>query len=183
MRERTAVRGMVTVTVRGGDGRIRTERRSLLRRMLRLAARPMVYSHHNTITLQGDGLMADMMSGTPTQVKLTSATGYMQAGTGWTGNTPKANTRCNAPTGALQRLDEGYPKTQGAFGDEGQSTVVFRATFPPGTLDADGINECALLNGGTGTAKCLAYAQLVPAVNVTKNDSLTVCWSVSFCGE
>ena len=38
------------------------------------------------------------------------------------------------------------------------------------------------MNGNTASAKCLAYAQITPAVNVTSADSLQIDWQITFNG-
>ena len=50
-------------------------------------------------------------------------------------------------------------------------------------LNANGINEVALMNGNTSAAKCLAYAQITPAVNVTSADSLQIDWQITVSGS
>ena len=44
-------------------------------------------------------------------------------------------------------------------------------------------NEVALMNGNTSAAKCLAYAQITPAVNVTSADSLQIDWQITVSGS
>ena len=116
-------------------------------------------------------------------VKVTSASGVIQVGTGWTGNSTKTNTRCNTPTGSMQQLDSGYPALKAAWGSTGDTTVTYRATFAAGSLNANGINEACLLNGSGSTAVCLAYAQITPSVNVTASDTLQVLWEITILGQ
>jgi hypothetical protein len=71
----------------------------------------------------------------------------------------------------MKLLDDGYPALKAAWGESGDTTVTYRATFAAGSLAANGINEACLLNGNSGTAHCLAYAQISPAVNVTSRDT------------
>jgi hypothetical protein len=107
----------------------------------------------------------------------------MQVGTGWTGNSTKTNTRCNTPMGAMEELDAGYPALKAAWGNTGDTTLLYRATFEAGKLAANGINEVALLNGNTVGALCLAYAQVAPVANVTASDTLQIEWEITFLGQ
>ena len=107
----------------------------------------------------------------------------MRVGTGWTGTTPKNNTNVNTATGNYKKLDSTYPKTSGAFGATGQNVVLYRTSFAAGDLNANGINEVALMNGNNAQAKCLAYAQISPAVNVTSADSLQIDWQITVSGS
>lgn len=168
--------GMVKVVVVGRDGEIKTYPRSWIRRLLGLPPKQMVILHHNTITAQGDALIADWMLASPTKTKITSVNGYMQVGTGWTGNSPKQNTRCNNSVGSFQKVDSGYPSVSGAV-------VTYKASFPVGSLNASGIDEVCLLNGNTSQAESLAYAQITPAVDVTSNDSLAIEWTITVQGS
>jgi hypothetical protein len=143
----------------------------------------MEYYHHNIVTRQGDALIADALLASPTKAKVTSASGYIQVGTGWTGNSAKTNTRCNTATGSMKLLDTGYPALKAAWGSTGDTTVTYRATFAAGTLNASGINEACLLNGNGTAANCLAYAQIHPSVNVTTSDTLQVLWEITILGQ
>jgi hypothetical protein len=143
----------------------------------------MEYRHHNIVTREGDALIADALLDSPTKTKVTSANGYIQVGTGWTGNSTKTNTRCNTPTGTMKALDGGYPALTAAWGNAGDTTVTYRATFEAGLLNANGINEAALLNGNDLSADCLAYAQITPSVNVTASDTLQVLWEITILGQ
>jgi len=183
MKDTQRLKGLVTVTVLDKDGNIKTKPRSFLRKLLGLPAKQMIYKHHNTITNQGDGLLADWMLSTPTQTKVDESNGYMIVGTGWTGTSPKANTSVNTAAGTYTKLDSGFPKTSGAFGATGQNVVLYRTSFGAGSLSANGINEVALMNGNTAAAKCLAYAQITPSVNVTSSDSLQIDWQITVSGS
>jgi hypothetical protein len=138
---------------------------------------------HNIVTREGDALIADAMLASPAKTKVSSASGYIQVGTGWTGNSTKTNTRCNTPTGSMRALDGGYPALQAAWGSTGDTTLQYRATFAAGSLNASGINEACLLNGNDAQANCLAYAQITPAVNVTASDTLQILWEVTILGQ
>jgi hypothetical protein len=183
MKEKNRVRGMVTVTVCGADGNIKRQNTGVLRRLLHIPGKKMVYRHHNTITVWGEALIANWMLAEPTEPKITETTGYILVGTGWKGDFPKVNKSCNKATGTYQKLTAGYPKTQDPFGGNGQGIVLYEATFPVGSLNAAGINEAALLNGNNETASCLAYAQVLPAVDVTSADSLTIDWEIMITGS
>lgn len=174
---------MVRVCVIGPDGQVKRYEPNWIRRLLGLPGRPMLSRHHNTVTRQGEGLIADLLLGVPTQTKITAATGYIQVGTGWTGNSPKANTRCNTPTGTMEALDAGYPVTGAAFGSTNDNILKFRAIFEAGKLNASGINEACLLNGNTAAAVSLAYAQVTPAATVTAVDTLQIDWEITFTGS
>ena len=181
--EKNRIKGMVTVTVRDKDGNVKCLKKSWWRKLLGLRAKPMVFIHHNTITTQGDGMLADLMISTPLQNKVDATNGYMIVGTGWTGSSPKSNTNVNTSTGTYKKLDSTYPKLQAAFGQTGQNVVLYRTSFAAGDLNANGINEVALMNGNTSAAKCLAYAQITPAVNVTSADSLQIDWQITVSGS
>ena len=143
----------------------------------------MEYCHHNIVTREGDALIADALLAAPTKAKVTSSSGFMQVGTGWTGNSTKTNTRCNTSTGAMKALDSGYPVLNAVWGNSGDTTVAYRATFAAGSLNVNGINEACLLNGSSGSANCLAYAQISPSVNVTSSDTLQVVWEITILGQ
>lgn len=177
------LKGMVTVSVLDEKGNVKKKPNNFIRKLFGLPEKKMVFKHHNTITNQGDGLIADWMLSTPSQTKVDETNGYMLVGTGWTGTSPKANTSVNTKTGTYKAMANGYPKTQGSFGNSGQNVVLYRCTFAAGDLSANGINEVALLNGNTASAKCLAYAQITPSVNVTSADSLQIDWQITVSGS
>jgi hypothetical protein len=120
---------------------------------------------------------------TPTRTKVTSSSGFIQVGTGWTGNSVKNNTRCNTPTGSMRTLDASFPALRAAWGNTGDTTLTYRATFAAGALNANGINEACLLNGNVAASDCLAYAQINPSVNVTTADTLQVLWEITILGQ
>jgi len=183
MRDRIKIRGMVTVRVLDRDGKIKRRAPGWFGRLFKLPGRLMEYRHHNIVTREGDALIADALLASPTKTKVTSATGYIQVGTGWTGNSTKTNTRCNTPTGSMRALDPNYPALSAAWGNTGDNIVTYRATFPAGSLNANGINEGCLLNGNDGAAICLAYAQITPSSNVTASDTLQVLWEITITGQ
>ncbi len=182
MEENENLHGMVTVTVYDSKGRIKRLPQRWWEKLMGLSGRLMQYSHHNTITTQGDGMIADWMTAGSIP-HIDSQTGCMAVGTGWTGTSPKANVRCNNQVGEPVKLDNGYPKKQAAFGKTGQNIILYRTTFSAGTIVANGINEVTLLNGNTETANCLAYAQITPAVNLSSSDTLVVDWQITVSGS
>jgi hypothetical protein len=143
----------------------------------------MVQVFRNIVTREGDTLIADALLASPTKTKVTSVSGFIQVGTGWTGNSAKTNTRCNTPAGNMRALDANYPALNAAWGNTGDTTVTYRTTFSTGTLSANGINEACLLNGEGSGANCLAYAQITPSVNVTSSDTLQILWEITILGQ
>ena len=183
MRDRIKIKGLVTVRVLNKDGNVKRRAPGLLGRLFKSPGRLMEYRHHNIVTREGDALIADALLVSPTKAKVTSASGFIQVGTGWTGNSTKTNTRCNTATGTMKALDSGYPALKAVWGSTGDTTVTYRATFAAGSLTANGINEACLLNGNGAPANCLAYAQINPSVNVTASDTLQVLWEITILGQ
>ena len=183
MRDRIRIKGMVTVRVLDKDGNVKRHSSGWLKRLFKLRGRFMEYRRHNIVTREGDALIADALLAAPNKTKVTSSSGFMQVGTGWTGNSTKTNTRCNTATGSMKALDNGYPALNSAWGNSGDTTVAYRATFAAGSLNINGINEACLLNGSSGSANCLAYAQISPSVNVTSSDTLQVVWEITILGQ
>jgi hypothetical protein len=183
MKDRLRVKGAVTVRVLDRDGNVKRRPQTWFRRLLRIPGRLMEQRFHNIVTRQGDALIADALLAAPTKAKVSSAAGYIQAGTGWTGNSVKTNARCNTPTGAMKALDSGYPVLKAAWGSTGDTTITYRATFAAGALNANGVNEACLLNGNDASAVCLAYAQITPVVNVTTADTLQILWEITILGQ
>jgi hypothetical protein len=183
MRDRIKIKGMVTVRVLDRDGKVKRRAPGWFGRLIGLRGRVMEYRHHNIVTREGDALIADALLASPTKTKVTSSSGYIQVGTGWTGNSAKTNTRCNAASGSMKVLDSGYPALKAAWGNTGDTTISYRATFAAGALNANGINEACLLNGNGTSANCLAYAQINPSVNVTSSDTLQVLWEITILGQ
>lgn len=183
MRDRIRVKGMVTVRVLDKDGNIKRQAPGYFRRLLRLRGRPYEQRFHNIVTREGDAMIADALLASPNKPKVTSSTGFIQVGTGWTGNSTKTNTRCNTPAGSMKALDSGYPALKAAWGSTGDTTLMYRATFAAGALDVNGINEACLLNGNSGSSNCLAYAQITPVVNVTSSDTLQILWEITILGQ
>jgi hypothetical protein len=183
MREQIKLKGKVTITVFDENGNVKRVKPGFFGRLLHLQGRRMEYRHHNIVTREGDALIADALLVSPQKTKVSSSNGYIQVGTGWTGNSTKTNTRCNTPTGSMKALDANYPALTAAWGSVGDTTLSYRATFAAGNLNANGINEACLLNGNSGSANCLAYAQISPSVNVTSSDTLQVLWEITILGQ
>jgi hypothetical protein len=127
--------------------------------------------------------MADALLETPAKPKVKSGTGFIQVGTDWTANGAKTATACTTPTGQAAALDANCPALKAAWGNHGDTTLVYKATFQAGDLNATGINEAALMNGKGADALCLAYAQVTPAVNVTAADTLQIVWEITILGQ
>jgi hypothetical protein len=183
MKERLRVKGLVTVRVLDRDGNVKRRPQTWFRRLLRIPGRLCEQKYHNIVTREGDALIADALLASPTKAKVTSSSGYIQVGTGWTGNSTKTNTRCNTATGSIKALDSGYPALKAAWGSTGDTTITYRATFAAGALNVNGINEACLLNGNGTSANCLAYAQITPSVNVTTSDTLQILWEITILGQ
>jgi len=183
MKDRIKIKGRVTVQVFDGNGKLKRKNPGWLRRLLGLQGRLMVYEFHNIVTREGDALIADALLASPSRTKVTSSNGFIQVGTGWTGNSVKNNTRCNTSTGSMRALDSSFPALKAAWGNTGDTTITYRATFAAGALNANSINEACLLNGNSTAANCLAYAQITPSVNVTSSDTLQVLWEITILGQ
>jgi hypothetical protein len=183
MKDFIKIRGMVTVRVLDGNGNVKRREPGWFGRLFGLRGRLMEYRRHNIVTREGDALIADSLLASPKKTKVSSSSGYIQVGTGWTGNSTKANTRCNAATGAMKALDSGYPALVAAWGSTGDTTLTYRATFSAGLLNVNNVNEACLLNGNSTSANCLAYAQINPSVNVTSADTLQVLWEITILGQ
>jgi hypothetical protein len=183
MKEKIRVQGKVTVRVLDKNGNLKRKAPGWFARLFGIPGRLMVFTHHNIVTREGDALIADALLSVPAKPKVTSASGFIQVGTGWTGNSTKANTRCNTAVGSMKALDNGYPALNAAWGSVGDTTVTYRATYAAGDLNVNGINEACLLNGNSSSANCLAYAQITPSVNVTTSDTLQILWEITILGQ
>jgi hypothetical protein len=182
MKERIKASGLVTVRVLDKNGDVKRFKASFVRRLFHIEGRMMVSRHHNIVTREGDALIADALLPVPLKTKVDGA-GYMQVGTGWTGNSVKTTYRCNTPSGSFEVMDAGYPQLKAGFGSAGDTTIVYRATFEAGDLNVNGINEAALCNGQSTSAQCLAYAQITPVVNVSSSDTLQIQWELTILGQ
>jgi len=183
MKDRLRIKGKVTVQVFEANGKIKRCHPGFFRRLFRIPGRFIVLEFENIVTREGDALIADALLASPSRTKVTSSSGFIQIGTGWTGNSVKTNTRCNTPSGSMGTLDANFPVLKAAWGNSGDTTVTYRATFSAGSLNANGINEACLLNGNGSVANCLAYAQITPSVNVTASDTLQVLWEITILGQ
>jgi hypothetical protein len=183
MRDSIKIKGMVTVRVLDKDGNIKRRVPGVFKRLLRIPGRLMESCHHNIVTREGDALIADALLAAPTKTKVSSSAGFIQVGTGWTGNSAKTNTRCNTATGSMKALDSGYPALKAAWGATGDTTLTYRATFAAGALNVNGINEVCLLNGNATASISLAYAQITPVVNITSSDTLQILWEITLLGQ
>jgi len=183
MRDRIRIKGRVTVQVFDRNGKLKRKSPGLLRRLFGLQGQFMIFEFHNIVTREGDALIADALLASPNKIKVTNSSGFIQVGTGWTGNSAKTNTRCNTATGSMKELDNNYPALNAQWGNTGDTTVTYRATFSTGLLNANGINEACLLNGNDISANCLAYAQITPSVNVTSSDTLQILWEITILGQ
>jgi hypothetical protein len=183
MIDRIKIKGKVTVQVFDKHGKLKRRSPGFLRRLFGLPGQFCIQEFHNIVTREGDALIADALLSSPAKTKVTSSNGYIQVGTGWTGNSTKTNTRCNTATGSMKALDSGYPALNATWGNTGDTTVTYRATFAAGNLNANGINEACLLNGDSSSANCLAYAQITPSVNVTSSDTLQILWEITILGQ
>jgi hypothetical protein len=186
MRDRIGIRGAVTVQVFDQHGKVRRHSPGFLRRLFGLPGKFIVQEYHNIVTREGDALIADALLPIPTKTKVqnfNNKKGCIQVGTGWTGNSTKSNTRCNTPVGTPKLIDYNYPVLRASWGNIGDTTLLYCATFEQGSLCDNGINEACLLNDNTEAAYCLAYAQLSPAVNVGSNDTLQIIWEITILGQ
>ena len=183
MKDKIRVKGLVTVRVLDRDGKVKRRAPGWFRRLIHIPGKLCEQKFHNIVTREGDALIADALLASPAKTKVSSSSGYIQVGTGWTGNSTKTNTRCNTSTGSMKLLDSGYPALKAAWGNTGDTTVTYRATFAAGALNANGINEACLLNGNGTSANCLAYAQITPSVNVTTADTLQILWEITILGQ
>lgn len=178
-KDKTRVKGKLTVTVFGPDGEVKRRPQNLVQRLFGLLGSPMISVNHNIVTDQGDALIADLCATTPARQKVDNTNGRITVGTGWTGTTPKQNTACNTPTGSAEAMDATYPKLKGSFGAADDNVIQYRSIFEAGDLNATGIDEAALHNT---TVDNLAYAQITPTVDVTTSDTLQVDWEITFLG-
>ena len=183
MKDKIRIKGNVTIQVFDVNGKLKRHCPGFFRRLFGLKGKLMIQEFHNIVTREGDALIADALLDVPAKIKVSSASGFIQVGTGWTGNSTKTNTRCNTSTGAMKALDAGYPALKAAWGASGDTTVTYRATFAAGDLNVNGINEACLLNGNVSSSNCLAYAQINPSVNVTSSDTLQILWEITILGQ
>lgn len=136
--------------------------------------------NHNVITEEGEALIADLLSNSPSRTKVDGTNGYIVVGTAYPGSEPGTATWVYGQVGNPEPLDSGYPQVKGTWGGADDNVVQYRATFEAGDLNATGINEAALVNGtADAVADCLAYAAISPAVDVGSSDTLEVLWEIT----
>ncbi len=184
LRDKSRIRGQLTVAVYGPNGEIKRREPNFLQKLFRLPGSPMISVNHNIVTDDGDAMIADLCAETPALAKVNNTNGRIAVGTGWTGTTPKTNTWVNTITGSAEALDATYPVLKATFGSANDNVIIYRATFEAGDLNATGINEAVVSNAATdGAGQALAYAQITPSVNVTTADTLQVTWEITFTGS
>jgi len=140
--------------------------------------------NHNIVTDEGDALIADLMSNSPTRTKVTASTGFIPVGTNWTGTTPKTNGWVNTLTGTPKALEATYPLLKGAWGAANDNVTQYRAIYAAGSFGTVTITEAAITSHSTDIAanSCLAYAQVTPSVAITASDTLQIDWELTFLG-
>jgi len=176
--DKSGIKGRITATVFGPDGKVKMRPQNWLEKLLKLAPREMISVNHNIVTNEGDALIVDMLVTTGTQTAVDNSNGEISVGTGFVSEL-KTTDALVTPTGAAEAMDATYPKQKGAFAAADDNVVQYRSTFEAGDLNQSGIDE-ALLGNGTDT---LAYAEISPAVNVTTADTLQVDWELTFLGS
>ena len=171
------LKGKVTATVYDINGNIKLRDKTWLETLLNLPAKEMISVNHNIVTSEGDALLVDALTTTPTQTLMNNANAVIGVGTGYSA-AGKAVDALVTQSGSSEEMDATYPKQKGAFAAANDSTLVFKSTFEAGDLNASGIDE-ALLGNGTDT---LAYAEITTPVNVTTADTLAITWEITFLG-
>ncbi|MDR2924215.1 MAG: hypothetical protein LBU85_12855 [Treponema sp.] len=146
MKDRIRIQGKVTIQVFDCNGKIKKRSPGFLRRLFGFEGKFLIQEFHNIVTREGDALIADALLASPAKTKVTSTNGYIQVGTGWTGNSTKTNTRCNTSTGSMKALDANYPALSAAWGSTGDTTLTYRATFAAGSLCNSFANLCNCQN-------------------------------------
>lgn len=183
-KDKSKIKGKVTLTVFGPDGNIKRRSQNWLQKLLGLPGNKMQMVNHNIVTDEGDALVADLMSQTPARTKVDNTNGHIQVGTGYTGASNKTQGGVITITGSAEVMDATYPKQKGSFGAANDNVTQYRSTFEAGDLNITGIDEVALVNHITpASADCLAYAQVTPTVDVASTDTLEVSWELTFLGS
>ena len=139
MRDKVGIKGKLTVTVLGPDGKVKRYSPGLLRRIFGIQGKPMISINHNIVTDEGDALIADLMAQSPARTKVDNTNGRIVLGTGWTGTTPKANTWVNSQTRSAKAMSATYPKVKGSFGAANDNVIQYRSIFVAGDLNVTGI--------------------------------------------
>ena len=176
-RNKMGLKGVVTAKVYGSDGNIKRCEPNMIERLLGLSGKEMISINHNIVTSEGDALLVDALTTTPTQTLMNNANAVIGVGTGYSA-AGKAVDALVTQSGSSEEMDATYPKQKGAFAAANDSTLVFKSTFEAGDLNASGIDE-ALLGNGTDT---LAYAEITTPINVTTADTLAITWEITFLG-
>jgi len=176
-RNKMGLKGVVTAKVYGSDGNIKRCEPNMIERLLGLSGKEMISINHNIVTSEGDALLVDALTTTPTQTLMNNANAVIGVGTGYS-SAVKGTDALVTQSGSSEAMDATYPLQKGAFAAANDSTLVFKSTFEAGDLDATGIDE-ALLGNGTDT---LAYAEITPVVNITTADTLEITWEITFLG-
>jgi hypothetical protein len=78
-------------------------------------------------------------------------------------------------------LDRGFPVWNTDWSGAGVTAVIYRATFPAGSLEG-GVGEALLLDGGGPSAGCLARALFSPAEHAAPGDTLQILWEITVYG-
>ena len=177
LKSKVGLKGKVTVTVFGPDGKIKKIPNNWLRNFLRLPLRNMISVNHNIVTNEGDALIADLLQETPERTKVDNANGVIGVGTGFVTEL-KTTDALVTQTGIDEAMDATYPITKGDWAAADDDVIVYQSTFEAGDLNDTGIDEAILMNG-TDT---MAYAQITPTVDVTTADTLQVTWEITFLG-
>ena len=178
IKDKSSIKGKVTVTVFDKSGNIKRHEPGIIRKLLGLPDRKMQMTNHNIVTNEGDALIADQLAETPAKTKVDNTNGVIGVGTGFSAE-DKTVDALVTQTGTNEEMDAGYPQVKGSFGAADDNVVQYRATFEAGDLNDTGIDE-ALLGNGTDT---LAYAEISPSVNVGSSDTLQVDWELTFTGS
>ena len=89
MKDHIRIKGVVTVKIMDRDGNVKRRPQTWFRRLLRLPGKLCEQKFHNIVTREGDTLIADALLVSPVKAKVSSSAGYIQVGTGWTGNSTK----------------------------------------------------------------------------------------------
>jgi hypothetical protein len=126
-----------------------------------------VVEKDNTFMAVGDAHVADQLSATPNEAKMS----WIAIGTGSTPFTTASTTLTNE----LDRnaLSAGYPEQGSGASD---NDVLYKATWPAG--DGTGaITEACVINSSLGGT--MMAASTFPVVNKGASDTLTITWTVT----
>jgi len=206
IRDRAFIKGKITATVFGPDGKVKKWSPQLdlseLKKKLKkarpfqgflliiqalfyivrdsISPRPMISVNHNIVTDQGDAGIADLMSNTPARNKFNNANAYIEVGTAYSGTAMKAQNGCHTPSGSRKGMEATYPKQKGSFGAANDNVTQYRVIFTAGLLTAT-INEAAIMNAST-SGDSLTYGHITPDAVVAVTDTLQIDWELTFLG-